>query len=244
MAANPPSNSKSGDNRGASDVTPVLSFEEKLQQFWQKNQTIILGLCVLVLLVIIGKGGWEYYQRSQEAEVEQAYANATTPDQLKAFAAAHPGHELAGIAELRIADEAYTAGKSADAQAGYEKALSVLKDGALATRARIGEALAKVQSGKTSEGIEDLKQVANDTKQLKAARAEAAYQLASLAADAGNSADVQKYVDQLNQIDPSSSWARRAMLLRASLPVPAVSAPAAGATDAGASNVQIKLPGK
>lgn len=244
MAANPPSNSKStGDNRGASDATPVLTLEDKLQQFWQKNRMIVLGLCALVLLAILGKGGWEAYQRSQEGEVEKAYADATTSDQLKSFVAAHSGHELSGIAELRIADEAYTAGKSADAQAAYDKALSILKDGPLATRALLGRGLAKVQAGKTSEGTEDLKQLANDTKQLKTARAEAAYQLASLAADAGNSADVQKYVDQLNQIDPASSWARRAMLLRASLPVPAASATAPN-KDAGSSGVQIKLPGK
>lgn len=244
MAANPPSNSKStGDNRGASDAAPVLTLEDKLHQFWQKNRMIVLGLCALVLLAILGKGGWESYQRSQEDQVEKAYADATTSEQLKSFVAAHPDHELSGIAELRIADEAYTAGKSADAQAAYDKALSILKDGPLATRALLGRGLAKVQAGKTSEGTEDLKQLANDTKQLKTARAEAAYQLASLAADAGNSADVQKYVDQLNQIDPASSWARRAMLLRASLPVPAAST-AAPNKDAGSSGVQIKLPGK
>ncbi len=245
MAANPPSNSKSsGDNRGPADASQALTLEDNLHQFWQKNRMIVLGLCALVLVAILGKGVWDRFQSSQEHDVEMAYESATTPDQLRTFAAAHSDHPLAGVAELRIADEAYTAGKAADALASYEKALVVLKQGPLATRAQLGRALAKVQVGKTAEGIEDLKQIVNDTTQFKTARAEAAYQLATLAADAGNVTDVQKYIDQLNQIDPASSWARRALMLRATLPL-AAPAPAAAASDKkDTGGVQIKLPGK
>jgi hypothetical protein len=256
MAANPLSHSKSTAAENTAGVGP-LTVEDKLQQFWQKNRMIVLGLCVVVLVAIIGKGLWDRQQASNEREIESAYAAANTPEQLRAFAAAHPGHTLGAIAELRVADEAYNVGKASDALAGYEKACAILKDGPLATRAQLGRALAKVQSGKTAEGTEELKKLAEDPKVLNTARAQAAYQLAALAADAGNSADVEKYINLVNQIDPASSWARRATMLRASLPTPAAVsvAPAMGTPtttkpsegekkDASSPSVQLNLPKK
>lgn len=243
MAANPPSNSKSsGDNRGADQAPAPLTFEDKLNQFWQKNRTIVFGLCVLVLAAILGKGLYDNYQSGREKDLEAAYATAKTPDQLQAFANANSGHELAGIAELQIADQAYSAGKSADAATAYDKAISSLKPGPLQVRAKLGRALTAAQEGKTSDAIDQLKQIANDSTLLNAPRAEAAYQLASLSAGAGNTADVEKYVGLLNQIDPASPWARRAMMLQASLPVPA--AAASSATSSTGSNLQINLPKK
>jgi hypothetical protein len=249
MAVNPSTNPKS--SREDQPATPVaLTLEEKLNQFWQKNRMVVLGLCGLVLIAILGKGAWERHQQSVEQEVESAYASASTPDQLRAFVAAHHDHVLAGIAELRMADDAYTAGKAADAIAGYDRALAILKDGAIVSRAQLGRALAKVQAGKTTEGMDELKKLANDSAQFKAARAEAAYQLATLSAAAGNTADAYKYIEQLEQIDPASVRARQAMMLRASLP-PA-SAPAAAAAPTSVTpgqapaepKVQINLPKK
>ncbi len=257
MAAIPPSNANPTDDSKATGETYVpLTFEDKLNQFWQKNRGIVFGLCALVLAVILGKGLWERHQKQQEQDIETAYANATTPEQIKAFIAAHPDHSLSGVAELRQADEAYTAGKSADAITHYDKAVAILKTGPLAARAQLGRALAKVQAGKAAEAGNELKTLLNDATQLKALRAEAAYHLASLAADSGNATDVQKYVDQLNQIDPASPWARRAVSLRASLPAtPAPSVPAAtsatpavatpsSTTSSSGPSVQVKLPTK
>jgi hypothetical protein len=139
-----------------------------------------------------------------------------------------------------LADEAYTAGKAADALAGYDKVVTILKTGPLVARAQLGRALAKVQAGKGTEAITDLRQLAGDAAQSKGARAEAAYHLTSLAAEAANAADVQKYSDQLMQLDPSGPWTQRALMLRASLPVASAAAPA----DVPAAGVQITLPGK
>ncbi len=254
MAATSPSNPKpSGDDSKAAGATPVpLTLEDRLNQFWQKNRMIVLGLCALVLLVILGKGVWERMERQKESDLEHEFQTATTPDQLRAFAAAHPGHELAGLAELENADQAYSAEKYADAAAGYEKAIATLKAGPLVARAQIGRAMSKAQSGRAADGEAELKQLLNDTNQFKTIRAEAAYQLASLALSGGNVADVQKYLDQVNQIDPAGVWARRAVGLQASLPRPtAVGVPAVGATTPSSSkatqsgpSVQVKLPAK
>lgn len=249
--ATPSNPHRAGDDRNlvAVDETTAVTFEDNLQLFWRKNRTAVLALCGLVLAFIVGKGAWEYMSRQKELELEKAYAAATTTDQLKAFSAAHADHPLGGIAQLRIADEAYAAAKSADALAGYEKAIAALKGSPLAARAQLGKALAKVQAGKAAEAVNDLKQLAGDTNQLKAIRTEATYHLASLAVDAGHAADAQKYTEQLMQIDPTSPWTQRGMALRATLP--AQPAAATGATapttekkDDASAKVEVKLPGK
>lgn len=243
--ATPSAPQSAGDDRNLvavdANYTPV-TFEDKLHFTWKKHGNLILAVCGLALLGILGRGGWDYLARQKELDVEKAYAAATTPVQLMAFATAHGDHALGAVAQLRIADEAYTAGKSADALAGYEKALTVIKDGPLAVRARLGRAMAKVQAGKSTEGAAELKQLANDANQLKGVRVEAVYQLASLAAESGNAADVQKLSDQLMQIDPSSPWTQRAIALRASLPASAAATPAPAGN--AAPSMQIKLPGK
>lgn len=253
MAATPPSQPRpAGDDRNLVPVTEAtaLSFEDKVSVFWQKNRTLVVAACVAVVIAILAKGGWEYLARQRELDVQRAYAAAKTPEQLKAFAESHPGHELGAIAQLRIADDAYKAGKGAESVAAYEKAVNALEGGPLAARAQVGRAMAKVLAGKTAEATNELKQLSGDPKQLKAVRAEVTYHLASLAAESGNSAEVQKLSEQLMQIDPSSPWASRAMALRATLPAPApasaapaASAKAPAAGDQGA-KVELKLPGK
>jgi hypothetical protein len=100
--------------------------------------------------------------------------------------------------------------------------------------------MAKLQGGQTSEGENQLKQLASDAGQMKAVRAEAAYQLASQANAAGRTDDALKFIDQVMTLEQGGTWAQRAMMLRAMLPVPAapIGLPAAGATPV------IKLPAK
>src|SRR5262249_18760438 len=161
--------------------------------FWRKNRRAVFVAVAVVLLAIVGREAWGYLAQRRELDVENAYNAASSPEQLKAFAAAHAEHTLAGIAHLRLGGEADKAGQSAHAVAGYDKAIAILKSGPLVARAQLGRALAKAQSGKTPEAGNELKQLANDTKQLKGIRTEAAYHLTSLAVDAGNAADAQKY---------------------------------------------------
>lgn len=256
MAATPPSApTPAGDDRNlvAVDATNAVTSEEKMQVFWEKNRKLVIALCVLVLLGILAKGGWDFMARRKDRDVQSAYAAATTDEQLKTFAAAHGDHPLGGIAQMRVADEAYAAGKSADAVAAYDKAMGVLKTGPLASRARVGRALSKAQAGNAAEATNELKQIADDTNQSEAARAEAAYHLTSLAVEAGNAAEAQKYVDLLNQIEPMGAWAQRALSLRATLPVTAPApAPAATPQPPGAgtesekkadASMEVKLPG-
>jgi hypothetical protein len=244
--ATPSSPKPAGDDRKLVSVDEnyiAPTFEDRMHLFWQKNGTAVLVVIGLIVVGIVGWGGYGYLQRQKEREIEDAFAAAKTSEQLKAFAAAHPEHTLAGIGYLTIADEAYAAGKAADAMAAYEKVVSLLKTGPLVARAKIGIAVTKAQAGKAAEATAELKQIAADTTQPKGVRGEASYQLASLASEAGNGAEAQKYLDQLNQIDPNSRMTQRAMMLRISLP-PAPPAAAPATPDAAPGAVQVKIPGK
>jgi hypothetical protein len=126
---------------------------------------------------------------------------------------------LGAVARLRIADAAYAAGKASEAVAAYDEAAARLKSGPLASRAKLGLAMAKLQAGKTAEGESALKALMADVNEMKATRVEAAYHLASLASVAGKSEEVKKYSDELMKIDANSPWAQRVFMLRASMPV-------------------------
>lgn len=249
MPASPLPTNPAGDDRNpvAVEGTYVPTFGDKLNEFWEKNSKAVIALCVLILLGVLAKGLWEYMSRQKELDIEKAYAAATTSDQLKTFSAAHAQHSLGGIAQLRLADEAYAAGKFAEAITGYDAAFSVLKGSPLAARIQMGRSLAKIQSGKVAEGSTELKQLLDDANQLRAIRAEAGYHLASLAGEARDSAQVQKISEQLLQIDPSSLWTQRALTLRMTQLVEsaptAAPVPAAKPADA-APGVQLNLPGK
>ena len=64
---------------------------------------------------IVAVYGYQAYQVSVDEGIGEKYAAAETTAQLQAFITANPNHQLAGVAQLRIADEAYAAGKYADA---------------------------------------------------------------------------------------------------------------------------------
>jgi predicted negative regulator of RcsB-dependent stress response len=237
--ATPSAPKSAGDDRNLVAVDEnyvALTFEDRLRIYWKKNGKSMLALVVLVLLAILAKGFWDYRAGQKELELQRDYTAATTPEQLKAFASAHSGHVLSGVARLRLADGDYAAGKSTEAISGYADALAALKTGPLASRAKLGLAMAQLQGGKAAEGEAGLKQLASDATETKATRVEAAYQLASLASVAGKSDDVKKYSDQVMQIDPTSPWLQRALMLRMSQPMtaaptsatPAVKFPATG----------------
>lgn len=197
----------------------VPSFEERLRLFWEKNSKTVYALCVVVLLAIVGRGVLDYYQRQKEEGTEADYTAATTPEKLKTFINQHPDHPLAAVASLTQGDEAYSAKNYAEALSNYQRASEILKSGPFAGRARLGIAIAKVNLGQTADGEDKLKQIANDSTQLKPVRAEAAYHLATLAVEAGRLDEATKFLELTSTIEPNGSWAQRAMMLRTSLPV-------------------------
>jgi hypothetical protein len=195
-----------------------VPLDESVRQAWARHGRTIYAVVVLVLLGILGKGAWDYIVIHKELEVRKDYAAASSPESLRAFEASHPGHPLAAMAELRVADDAYATGHFADSVASYEKAAADLPAGPFQARAKLGLAVSQELSGRAADAEAALRQLLNDPNQFKTIRCEAGYHLAALASSAGRTAEVQALAEQLMQIDPSSPFAERVFGLRADLP--------------------------
>lgn len=219
-----PASSGATPSADASAPVPEVPFDEKLRQFWARNRKMVMTICVIVLAAILGKGAMEIIQEQREKGVMADYAKATSDSQLKTFAAAHDNHLLGGVAYLRLADEAFTAGKYADAIPLYAKAVAALKTGILSHRALMGGAVAKVLSGDRAGGEAAFKAIVSDLGQPVSTRAEATYQLAVMASTAGDNTALQGYVTQLSTLSPQSIWAQRAATLRAEAGLPEAAA--------------------
>jgi len=194
-------------------------IEESLHVFWEKNRSAILVLCAVAVLVVLGREGWQYYAAQQEAGVRAEYARAADrPEQLAAFAKSHAGHPLAGVAHLRIADQRYAAGDQRQALENYNKAAALLKNPVLLARAKLGAAMSQLNSGDKAAAETSLKAVSADASLAKELRAEAAYHLAALAKEAGNTAEVERLVAEIGKIDPAGAWSQRATSLVATRP--------------------------
>jgi len=202
-----------------------------LRAMWEKkeNRTTIFVGCALVVLVILGWYGYKALAAARENQIETAYSAAAVPARLRAFAQEYQGHPLAGVAFLKLADDAYAAGNYAAAIDDYDRALAQLPGAPFVARALLGKAVCQLRLGKITEGTAGLRQLAENVAQLKAVRCESAYHLASLAFDAGNFDDVTKFTNLINQVDAGGVWAQRSMQLRMQLPVTAVPGPAVSA---------------
>jgi tetratricopeptide (TPR) repeat protein len=215
-----------GDPADKTDIEPP--FEEQLRAIWEKkeNRTTVFIGCAVVALVILGWYGYKALVAARENQIEAAYSAAVLPARLRAFAQEYPSHPLAGVAYLKLADDAYAAGNYSAAIDDYEKAVAPLPGTPFVARALLGKAVCQLRLGKTTEGTAGLRQLAEDAAQLKAVRCESAYHLASLAFDAGNFDDVTKFTNLIMQVDAGGVWAQRSMQLRLQLPVTATPVPA------------------
>lgn len=204
------------------------AFAADVHSFWEKNRSFILILIAAVIIGLIGREGWQWFQSSREADVQAAYAKAgDRSEQLTKFAADHSGHALAGVALIRVADEAYGKNDFKSAAATYNKAAEALQNDALKSRAKLGAAMSALASGDKTAGEAALKALSADAKAVSAIRAEATYHLAALAKEAGRRDEAVKLIEELMKIDGAGLWAQRAIGLRNQLDAEKPAAPAA-----------------
>src|SRR3990172_1423359 len=200
-------------------------FDEQVRTFWEKNRNSLVFFCAAIILAILVRGGWDWQASRRESGIQAAFAAATSPEKLRAFSRDHGGHSLAGAAELKLADDAYAAGRYAEALGDYEKAAALLPNTPFASRAMLGKAMCLIQSGKEADGLAILNRLADDSTQMRATRCEAAYHLAGLALAVGKYDEATKRVGLVMQLDAEGlasqrpSWAQRALLLRVRIPV-------------------------
>lgn len=197
------------------------SFEDRLQIFWEKHSRTVVAIIVMAVVALVIRWAFDWYGARRENAVQAEYAAATTSAQLLAFTVSNPTVILAGVAHLRLADEAYEAGRFADAKAAYEAAVPLLGTNPMVARARLGAAISPLQAGDTAAGRTALEALANDTTFTKTLRAEAAYHLATIARDAGQAADALRWAGTVSTIDAKGMWGQRADRLRDALPIEA-----------------------
>jgi hypothetical protein len=251
MAANAPQ-TPAGDDRNLVTIDEnylAPTLEDRLQIFWSRHSGKVWALTGIVTVVLVGRYAFETYAAYRERQVQADYAAATTTAQLQAFVQTHSTAILAGVAQLRLADEAYAAGNYAAACEAYTAAAPLLADNPLAARARLGAAFAPLQAGNTATAKPALEALANDTALARAYRAEAAYHLAVVARDAGQAADATRWIELVTTVEPQGAWANRANQLRDSLPaIPAPAAVSGGASPAPAPDAaqpsSVTFPGK
>lgn len=140
-----------GDPAQKIDVEPP--FEEQLRALWDKkeNRTTVFVGCAVVALVIIGWYGYKALAAQRENEIESAYSSAVVPARLRAFAQENPGHPLAGVACLKLADDACAAGNYAAAIGDYDKAAAALPGTPFGSRALLGKAVCQIRSDKIAK---------------------------------------------------------------------------------------------
>lgn len=193
-------------------------FALQVRLFWEKNRSVVLLFVAAVFVALLAREGWQLFADMRERGVQEEYAKVgDNSAQLARFAEANSGHALAGVAWLRLADEAYSKDDFKTAAANYAKAAEALEQAALKSRARLGGALSQLAAGDQAGAEPALKALSADTKATSAFRAEAAYHAATLAQAAGRKDDVLKALDEIAKIDPAGLWAQRGFMLRAQI---------------------------
>ena len=193
-------------------------FRLKVETFWEKNRNFIFLCVAIVLLAILAREGWQYYQASRERGIQSDYAKIERVDQLPKFAEANKGHALAGVAWLRVADDAYAKNDFRAAATNYQKAVDSLGSaGTVRARARLGAAMSQLAAGDAAPAESALKALSADKDAPATLRAEATFHLATLARDAGRRDDAKQLLDEVSKLEPLGLWSQRAFALRAQL---------------------------
>lgn len=229
---------------GSANVVPVdaaapsLTWEEQIQLAWAKHRGRILLACAIVLVAIVGVGLAKQYAAARERSIGEAFGAADTPEKLRTFAGENAAHPLAGAAWLKLGDQAYEAGRFSEAAGHYEKAVPLVSSLPFGGRAVLAQAMSQLAAGEKSKGEQSLRAIVADAKQDKAIRAEAGFNLAILAKEAGRIDEARKLLGEIEAGGAGGFWAQQALIMKLNLP--AEIAPAAPA----AAPVSLTLPGK
>jgi tetratricopeptide (TPR) repeat protein len=195
-----------------------MDFEERIFLLWKKYRRVIGGLIVVFFTLFIGYQSVGYIAERREDGVREAYRLVRDADSRLAFAEDHAGHPLAGLAYLELAGEKYEAGAFAEAAAHYQSAIVPLVASLLSGRAKLGYAMASIQSENIDLGEQTLRNLVDDVSQLDGIRAEAAYHLAILHWSRGKFAEVKKHLERIEELERPGFWMTKAGHLLATVP--------------------------
>lgn len=218
-----PEDQPKADERNIVAVDPSYegaSLEDQLFLFWHNYRKVILIVCALAVLALAGWAILTWVQERREARINEEFQQATSMDELKAFADRNAPHELAGVAYLRAADYHFENGEFGDAASFYEQAATHLEDPALEGRASIGRGVALALADQQNEALNHFEAVARNSDNFGAIRAEAHYHAAGLAVELDQISTAHDHIERVLELDRSQMWSARAMGLRRTLPDP------------------------
>lgn len=194
-------------------------LEDRMWLFWRKQRANIVRLLVAIAVAIVVWQSWNLYQEHAAANMQADFSAASGAPALLAFAQAHPQADLGKIAQLEGADALYKDSKFKEAADAYAQAATLLGTDDKAQRARLGHAIALIQSGDAKTGGELLEALTNDASALENYRAESAYYLAVLAAQSGDPAGAAKWTDRVKEFKTNNPWISPASTLDEVVPL-------------------------
>ncbi len=204
-----------GDDRNlvlVDDDFQDADFEDKVWLFWKRHGKKTIATAVVVFFAILGAIIYTQGKKIHEANLQEEYAAATTPEARRAFAEAHRSDPMSGTAFYGLANELLKDGKFEEAAKDYAAAAEVfgaLSDDAFVLardNAKIGEAISLSKAGKAAEAKELFKALAGTLKTESVVRGQAMYNLAVLALAEDDIAGARAWLDEMDRSLPAQSF--------------------------------------
>lgn len=199
-------------------LPPDADLEERFNDFIKQNGAALFGGLALAMVAVVGWQLFLYLGDRREAALKADYLALETMEARQAFAEAHDDKLLGGLAFLDLADAAYTEGAFERALAHYTRAAETLEATAFEGRAQLGAALTRFEQGASGRARAELQLIAETEAHLDDLRAEAAYHLAVIALEAGDTAEARQAIERVQGFSESIFWLQQANALSARLP--------------------------
>jgi len=160
-----------------SELPPDADAEERFNEYWKKNGSSVFAAIAVGAVIVIGTQTWRHLQAKAELETRQEFGQAQSTEVLETFAQEHDDHSLAGLAYLKLANEAFERGEFQAAADDYRLAISHLGGTPLLGRATLGAAVSTLRAGDAAAGATALREILNNESFQPATRTEAGYLL-------------------------------------------------------------------
>jgi tetratricopeptide (TPR) repeat protein len=188
-------------NGDSGKVFNYVPFSDRVWLFFQNNRKSLATIAAVVMLSPFAFFLWKFYTNLKVARMQKAYVSLGTLKDEENFVKKYGDQGLAGAVALRIGDKYFGDGNFAAAKESYERAGKILRNGVVFPRAEIGRAVAEYGLGNLSDAQSILTSVIHEGKFDKAFRGEAAYVLAAMLKDSGDSAKLKTFSEKIETLD-------------------------------------------
>lgn len=192
-----------------SDLPPDADLEERFNDFWKNNAGGIFGGIALGAVLVLGVQLYRHLDNKAEMATRTAFAETVTIEDKLAFAEDHRRHSLAALALLSAADMKFEAGNFAEAAPLYGEAARGFQDPAFASRALLGQGMSLLAMGQEESAHAILEAVARDRSALQQIRGEAAYHLAVLRWQNGETDKALEVLAIIETLSNARIWSMR-----------------------------------